>query len=323
MREAAFIKSNREKWQRIEAESNKTEIPAETIADNFVELTDDLSYARTFYPRSQTVRYLNKLAGYYFIGLYRYRQRAKGRFVRFWKEELPMIMYKSRKYMLYSFIALIAGVLLGAFSQSQDSTFANLILGSEYVNMTEDNINKGDPMGVYKKMDQEVMYYVISTNNIKVAFIAFIMGILFSVGTVYVMFTNGVMIGVFQYFFFKKGLLWTSASAIWLHGTLEISAIVIAGGAGILLGNSIMFPGSYKRTVSVQRAVKNALKIVVGLVPVFVVAAFIESYITRMTEMPDAIKIAIIAVSAFFIIWYFFYYPHKLNKKINGTSGEN
>lgn len=323
MREAAFVKSNREKWLRIEAQSGNKDIPAETLADDFIELTDDLSYARTFYPRSQTVRYLNKLTGYYFIGIYRYRQHAKGRFARFWKEELPLVMYKYRKYMLYSFISLFLGILLGAFSQSQDPDFANLILGPSYVNMTLNNIDKGDPMAVYKSMDQGIMYMIISTNNIKVAFIAFIFGILFSVGTVWVIFSNGVMIGVFQYFFYSRGLFWTSASAIWLHGTLEISAIVIAGGAGIALGNSIMFPGSYPRLLSLQKAAFNALKIAVGLIPVFIVAAIIESYVTRLTEMPDVLKITIISLSGIFIVWYFFYYPYKLTKKTNGKSRKN
>lgn len=317
MREAAFIKSNREKWQRIEGETDYKEIPADTLADNFIELTDDLSYARTFYPKSQTIKYLNYLTGRYFIDLYRYRKPEKGRFLKFWKVELPLIMYKYRKQMLYSFLALFIGVIIGAFSQSQDSDFANLILGPSYVNMTLENIENGDPMGVYKSMDEAPMFFFISTNNIKVAFIAFIYGIFLSVGTYFIMFSNGVMLGTFQYFFFERDLFWTSASSIWLHGTLEISAIVIAGGAGIILGNSILFPKSYKRTVSLQRAAFDALKIVVGLVPVFAVAAFIESFWTRLTDAPIAFNISIIGISAFIILWYFFYYPYSLNKKLS------
>ena len=106
--------------------------------------------------------------------------------------------------------------------------------------------------------------------------------------------------------------------SIWLHGTLEISAIIIAGGAGMILGNSILFPGTYKRVYSVQKAAKDAVKVVIGLIPVFIVAAFIESYLTRLTEMPVYFNLIIIGLSALFIIWYFFYYPYYLNKKRNG-----
>lgn len=323
MREAAFIKNNRKKWQRIEHETRDKNLPAEILADNFVELTDDLSYARTFYPHSQTVRFLNRLTGNYFIDIYKYRRHDKGRFFRFWKEELPLIMYKYRKYMFYSFLAFILGVLLGIFSQSQDPNFASFFLSPSYVNMTLENIENDDPMAVYKDPNKGLMFFGIATNNIQVAFYAFIFGILLSVGSVFYMFYNGIMVGVFQYFFYEKGLLWTSSTAIWLHGTLEISVIIIAGGAGIALGNSILFPGSYKRTTSVISAAKNSLKIAVGLIPIFIVAAFIESYITRLTEMPDVFKLTIIGLSAVFIIWYFIYYPYLQNKKINGQSREN
>jgi uncharacterized membrane protein SpoIIM required for sporulation len=186
--------------------------------------------------------------------------------------------------------------------------------------MTLENIENGDPMAVYKDDAKGWMFFGIGTNNIRVAFYAFILGILCSVGTVYIMFSNGVMLGVFQYFFYQYGLLGESASIIWLHGTLEISAIIIAGGAGMVLGNSILFPGTYKRIDAVQKAVKDAVKIVVGLIPVFVVAAFIESYITRLTDMPVYLKLTIIGLSALFIIWYFIYYPYLINKKTNGDT---
>lgn len=323
MREAAFIKENRDKWQKIDNETKGTAIPAETLANNFIELTDDLSYARTFYPKSQTVRYLNQLAGRYFINIYQYRKRDKGRFFRFWKEELPLIMYKYRKCMLYSFLFMFAGVLLGVFSLQQESQFANLILGPSYVNMTIENIEKGGPMAVYKDDAKLSMFYGIGTNNIRVAFIAFIFGIFFSAGTVWILFSNGVMLGVFQYLFYTKGLLFTSAITIWLHGTLEISAIIIAGGAGLILGNSLLFPGSYKRSYLLVKSAKDALKIVVGLIPVFVVAAFIESYLTRLTEMPVYFNLTIIGLSALFIIWYFIYYPYLVNKRKNERTREN
>lgn len=318
MREAAFVKQNREKWQQIDNHTRRNNIPAETLADNFIELTDDLSYARTFYPKSQTVRYLNQLTGRYFINIYKYRKKNKGRFLRFWKEELPLVMYEYRKNMLCSFLFMFAGVLLGIFSLQQESSFANLILGPSYVNMTLENIENGDPMAVYKDSHKEAMFFGIATNNIRVAFLAFIFGIIFSVGSVYILFSNGVMLGVFQYFFYTKGLLGTSAITIWLHGTLEISAIIIAGGAGLILGNSLLFPGSYRRTTALQKAVKDALKVVVGLIPIFIAAALIESYLTRLTEMPLYFNLTIISLSALFIIWYFIYYPYRVNKRKNG-----
>lgn len=317
MREAAFIKANREKWQEIDNQTQNKDLSAESLADNFIELTDDLSYARTFYPKSQTVRYLNQLTGRYFINIYKYRKREKGRFVKFWKIELPLIMYKYRKYMLFSFIFFMSSVLLGVFSQWQDPEFANLILGPGYVNMTIENIEKGDPMAVYKQTDEAPMLFFISTNNIKVDFLTFIFGIFGSVGTLFILLQNGIMVGVFQYFFIERGLLVESAMTIWLHGTLEMSGMIIAAGAGIVLGNSLLFPGSYKRLDSLMRGAKDALKIIIGLLPVTMVAAIIESYLTRYTEMSNYINLTIIVISGIFVLWYFFYYPYRLHKKLN------
>lgn len=314
MKEALFIKQNKEKWERISEES-KSKISAEELADNYIELTDDLSYARTFYPGSPTERYLNQLAARYFGHLYKHRRKEKGRFLNFWKYELPEVMYRYRRDMTLSLVIFVVAMFLGAFSMSQDSTFANLILGDGYVDMTLQNINEGDPMAVYKDPHSWNMFAYISTNNIKVAFMAFIYGIFLSVGTAYILFSNGVMLGTFQYFFFEKGLLGTSMASVWLHGTLEISAIIIAGGAGLMLGNSILFPGTYSRKESLTRGVKDALKVVVGLIPVFIVAGFIESYLTRLTDMHIIFNLIIIGLSAFFIIYYFAYYPYKLKKK--------
>jgi len=323
MREAAFIKQNKEKWNEIETQGYSNP-DADDLADNFIELTDDLSYARTFYPNSQTEKYLNRLTSKYFIGIYKYRKGESGRFFRFWKEELPEVMYRQRKNMLYSFLFFMLGIVIGVFSASQDDSFVRLILGDSYVNMTLQNIDKGDPMAVYKSSDSAPMFFGIATNNIRVAFLAFIFGIIFSVGAVYILFGNGVMLGAFQYFFYQKGLLGTSMLSIWLHGTLEISAIVIAGGAGLVLGNALLFPGTYSRAYSLRKAAKEALTIVIGLVPVFVVAAFIESYWTRLTDMPAVFNLTIIILSAAFIIGYFFWYPYYLNnmknKKYNKTN---
>ena len=82
------------------------------------------------------------------------------------------------------------------------------------------------------------------------------------------------MLGSFQYFFFSKGLGFQSVLVIWIHGTLEISAIVLAGAAGLILGNSFLFPKTYTRMASIQKGAKDGLKIVIGLIPIFIVAAF-------------------------------------------------
>lgn len=316
MKEITFLKQNAEKWQQFESLlSRKTGSDPDRLADLFVQLIDDLSYARTNYPKSKTTQYLNSLASKAHQEIYKNKKENKKRILTFWKYELPMTFKRSHKQLLYSFIIFITAVLIGVISAAYDDDFVRLILGNSYVNQTLENIDKGDPMAIYKSATPTNMFFAITINNIYVSFLCFILGVFFSVGTGYALFTNGVMLGSFQYFFYQKGLLMQSMLVIWIHGTLEISAIVIAGAAGLTMGNSILFPGTYSRLQSFTMGARQGIKIVIGLVPIFITAGFLESFVTRHTEMPVALSLLIILVSLTFIIGYFVVYPIVLNKK--------
>ncbi len=322
MREAAFVKQNEKRWEQFESLLRQPDrADPDTLADYFVRLTDDLAYAQTHYPQSNTARYLNNLAAQVHQAIYRNKKEDRGRVGRFWKVELPQLYYDARRPMLYAFLIFVLSMGIGALSTAHDDTFARLILSDSYINMTLDNIERGDPMGVYKDMGQSDMFFAITFNNVRVSFLAFVLGLLASVGTGFMLFYNGVMVGAFQYFFYQKGLLLTSFLTIWVHGTLEISAIVLAGAAGIVMGNSLLFPGTYPRGESFRRGARRGLKMVIGLVPIFIAAGFLEAFVTRLTEWPTVAKLAIIGSSACFIIYYFIIYPAQLNNY--GTHSED
>ena len=312
MRESLFVKRNTDKWKAIE--QNPSRNPDE-LTERFVELTDDLSYARTFYPDSNVTRYLNGLAAQMHRGLMQNRRDDRSRFVTFWKYELPLLFRESHKLLAVSAGVFLIACVLGWVSAAHDNTFVRLILGDQYVNMTLENIKKGDPLGVYDSSDQATMFVQITLNNIYVAFRTFIFGLFASFGSIAMLFYNGVILGAFQYFFYERGLLLDAVLKIWIHGTLEISAIVIAGCAGLTLGNSLLFPGTFSRVDSFKRGIKQGLKIAIGLVPIFVVAGFLESFVTRLT-LPPVVSGSIILVSAAFIIWYFVLYPITLNRRM-------
>ncbi len=316
MKEITFLKQNADKWQQFEnLISTKANSDPDLMADLFIQLTDDLSYSKTHYPKAKTTQYLNSLAARVPQEIYKNKKEKKSRIITFWKYELPFIFKNSHKQLLYAFLIFFIAVLVGAVSSAYDDSFVRLIMGDTYVNMTLENIDKGDPMAVYKKMNEVDMFLGITVNNIYVSFLCFAFGIFFSLGTGYLLFTNGIMLGAFQYFFYTKGLLVESVLVIWIHGTLEISAIIIAGCAGLTLGNSFLFPGTYSRATSFVRGAKQGVKIAVGLVPIFIAAGFLESFVTRHTQMPMWLSLTIIIGSLTFIIWYFIIYPIRLNNK--------
>jgi uncharacterized membrane protein SpoIIM required for sporulation len=315
MREASFLSQNEEKWRKVEDVLNKnSNLSPDQSAELFTELSDDLSYARTNYPQSITTRYLNALAAGIFQKLNMGRKEKLARFTSFWRYEVPLAVGRHHKEMLFVLLFFIVTIAIGVVSTHYDETFPRVVLGDQYVDMTIENIENGDPMAVYKNSDSNAMFLGITFNNIKVASYTFTAGILLSLGSLYFLFVNGIMLGTFQYFFVTKGLFIDSFLAIWIHGTLEISAIVIAGAAGVVLGNSLLFPGTYPRLYSVIKGAKEALKIFIGIVPIIILAGFLESFVTRLTDMPNIIRGGIIFSSLAFIIWYFVIYPIKLKK---------
>ena len=316
MKEASFIRSNIEKWRKTEAMvSDPLLSTPDELAEAYTELTADLAFAQTHYRRSRITLYLNDLASALHNTIYKNKKEKWTRIFTYWTHEVPLTMYDARKELLASFLVFAIFAFVGVLSQLNDPDFSRLILGDYYVDMTLENIKNGTPMAVYNGGSETPMFLQITLNNVMVSFMAFVAGIMARVDTGYILMQNAIMLGAFQTFFFSQGLLVESALAIWLHGTLEISAIIISGAAGFALGRGWLFPGKYKRGVAFRQGARRGLKIIVGTVPVFITAGFIEGFVTRHTEIPDAIRAGIIICSLLFVIFYFVVWPQILAKR--------
>lgn len=323
MKEARFIALNKERWKKIEQRQG---LDVEFLATNFSELSDDLSYARTFYPGSDTEHYLNRLIAVYQENINTGKPEKKSSLLSFWVKDFPCLLAQEHRTMWFALLFFMLAVGIGVFSAAHESSFVRLILGDYYVDTTLNNIAKGTPMGVYNNMDDLEMFLSITVNNIRVSFLAFAFGLLFSAGTLWVLFSNGLMLGAFQYFFYDHGLLLHSALSIWAHGTFEITSIIIAGGAGLVMGNSFLFPGTYTRLHSFRTGALRGIKIVVGLVPFFIIAGWIESFITRYADAYPfvggvAVVISLVGVIAYFIVYPYIIYRNTLIK--NNKDVEN
>jgi uncharacterized membrane protein SpoIIM required for sporulation len=325
MKEISFINSNKQRWSAFDDQiTRKRELAPDDLASNYILLTDDLSYARTFYPQSGVVTYLNSLSSRAHSLIYRNKKEKSNRLVNFWLTELPLSIYLARKDFMWSLIIFLGAFLLGWISAMAESDLLRVIIGDDYVNMTLDNISKGDPMGVYGMTNPLEMFFYIAFNNIRVSFIAFLFGVLTPLGTALILFRNGMMLGAFLAFFFQHTLGLVSLVTVMLHGTIELSAIVLAGGAGILMGRSLMFPGTYPRKHLFVKGAVRGTKIIMGLIPFFILAAVIESYITRhYSQMSMLVQLLIIGLSTALIVGYFIIYPkyiylRTLNQSKNG-----
>mgnify|MGYP001953153751 CR=1 FL=1 len=124
------------------------------------------------------------------------------------------------------------------------------------------------------------------------------------------------MLGSFQYFFYEKNVFWESVRGIWIHGSMEIFAIVIECAAGLILGASILFPGTHSRYTSFKQGAKTGIKILVSTFPFTFSAGFLEGFVTRYSNiMPNWLSVGIILTTLGLISYYYLIYPFIVHKK--------
>lgn len=297
---------------------------ADEMAREFTQLVDDLAYAKTFYPNSRVTQYINTLASRIYMSIYQNRKERSNKLVTFFKYDVPFTVGKHHQVMLFALIVFILFFSVGFFSSLQDETFIRQVLGDTYVDMTEKNIEEGNPFNVYADSNPFSMWIRIMINNIMVSFSYFFRGILFGIPSITSLAKESIRIGAFEHMFYAKGLGGQAVVTVLLHGLLELTAIILTCGAGVVMGKSYLFAGTQKRIDSLKQGARDGVKIVVGLVPIFIVAAFIEGFITRYYKMPLFMSLSILAVCGVFIIWYFIFYPIHLKRRasLGASTGE-
>lgn len=316
MKETKFIEQNKDKWSRFEKAYASSQKDPEELTKLYLDITEDLGYAQTFYNRRTVRVYLNQLAQKVFSGVHKQGGESWRKILEVISISIPLEVYRSRKTILFAFISFLIYAAIGVVTTYFNPDFPRIVMGDMYVDMTIENIAKGNPLAVYESQSQLSMFIYITTNNLKVALLTFFAGFFATVGTHLLLFSNGVMLGAFQFFFQTKGLLITSFLGIWIHGAFEISAIVLAGGAGITAGNGWLFPKSYTRLQSLKISTMRGLKIMLSLLPFIVIAGILESYVTRHYQLlPEWSKWSIILFSFALITFYYIIYPFIVARK--------
>ena len=322
MREALFIKRNAEKWQ--EYQEQPTNDPDEQ-AERFITLLDDLSYSKTFYPQSKATRWINSIAALTYQKIYQNKKEKYSRLGSFWRTELPLVMYKHRKVLYFTFGVFLLFVILAVWSSINDNKFIAGFLGQDYVDRTEEGIRNGDPFGYYRDEDKFSMFTSLVFHNVLVAFISFVGGISFGLVTTWHLFQNSLMLGTFQYMHFAKGIGWESILVIWIHGVIEIPSFILASMSGYIVAKGLLFKGTYTWKTSFMNSMKDAIKVIIALVPMFFIAGFFESHVTYLSSnnfdttqnysLPVWASFIILLMGISFMVWYFVIYPIKVGKK--------
>lgn len=319
LREALFIKKNKDRW--LKNQQLPSSDPDEMAAD-FTQLVDDLAYAKTFYPSGKVTHFINSQASRIYLDIYKNRKEESNRLVTFWKYDLPLTIRKHHRVVLFSFIFFLIFFAIGFFVSAKDESIPRSIFGDRYVDHTLDNIENGNPFGIYEHGNPVLSWLMLMIHNIRVSMLMFVSGIFCGVPSLYMEAQNAVMLGTFDQFFSSKGLGIDFWLVVFVHGTLEITALIIAAAAGLILGKSFLFPGTKRRIDAFKEGAKDGVKIMIGLIPVFGLAAFFEGFITRLYNDISILTTAVFALSVLFVIWYFIIYPIRLGRRLSEQLNE-
>ena len=320
MRESTFIFRNKDRWESVEAGEEKS---SDELANDFVELVNDLSYSKTNYPNSKLTEYLNLLSGRLYKRIFLGFKQKNNPVADFWKKDFPLLLGHRRAVLWFATGLFLTFCVLGYICSFIEEDFVRGILGDDYVNMTTQNISEGKPFGVYESDSPLLMFMRILTNNLIVGLLVFSSGILIGLGSVYYTFTNGVMIGAFFSLFILQGLGLDAIFIIMLHGTFELMGLILECTAGLILGLSFLFPKTLSRKQAFLTGLSESARIYIGAVPFTVMAAIIESFVTylgrggiRGSNPALLIPLGLVFIASWVVvIWYFYMYPSTLRKQ--------
>jgi uncharacterized membrane protein SpoIIM required for sporulation len=287
MNSKQFIQQHRSDWKELEEliasmPRRKSKIKGKAI-DRFSRLyqkaAQNLSYSQTYYPQEDVTSYLNELVSKSHNLLYRDQISSWKQIRHFFSVTFIGLFLQQWKMILFAMLLFIIGAVGSFFSVAGDPLHIYSVLPE---NMAQgfDPERLGENEG---NVDAPMMSATIMTNNIQVALLAFAGGITFGLLTVYLLIYNGIIIGAIAALFWHYGKSYEFWAYIVPHGMIELTAIFIAGGAGLLMGYKLFAPGRYSRGYQLKQQAKRSVLLLLGTIPLFVIAGIIEGFITPST----------------------------------------
>ena len=236
----------------------------------------DLATVREDVTSNQLAFYLNQLLGRAHNLIYMgHKQKISG-LVRFYTQTYPQVFRETFRQTLLAFLIFaVTGVASWAVT-IHDPAFAHRLLGPQMMDIIEKREMWTQPIVTIKPLAASS----IMTNNLSVSFTTFALGITAGIGTIWMMVVNGMLIGVIGAATWQAGMALQLWSFVAPHGVLELPAIFIAGGAGLEIARGMLFPGLLPRRESLARAGGRAARLVLGIVPMLIVAGIIEGFVS-------------------------------------------
>jgi uncharacterized membrane protein SpoIIM required for sporulation len=296
-----FIRKNRAAWQEAErllerAEAGGLEKLEEKevrrLGDLYRALSGHLLMARTRFLDAETQDYLNDLVARGYAAIYQGRRQRLKTAWRFLSADFPRLFRARAGGVLASLSIFVAGALAGGWAGVADPDSVRFIVPPPYSTVSPDEYlkKKGSLSGAGESV---LMMGHITTNNLRVAVFAFALGITFGVGTVAILFFNGLFMGSFSSIFIRAGRSYELFGLLAPHGLIEVLAILVAGAAGLALAKAVLVPGDRSRALALREDGVEALKLLLGTVPILLGAMVIESTLSKFQSVGPLPKYAL------------------------------
>ena len=300
MNRERFIRQRRADWKLFEQlmgrlRATKTaRWKSQDIADLsrlYRSICYDLSLVQSREWGARLERYLNDLVAQGHNCLYRSPPRSINAVGKFLGVGFPQLLRYHKGAFLIAMALFVIPFLVSAWVGCVRPDLAELVAGRESLDAATRNF--GSEM--YTEFDEEyagqrsMMAGFYIRNNVGIAFQAFALGIFCGIGTSYVLLSNGISIGMVTGFIFAQGgqTATNFFSFVITHGAFELTAIVVAGAAGLVLGQGVLYPGNRTRLASLQHHGKQSLLLVLGAGAMLLVAAMIEAFFSPMPINPQ------------------------------------
>ncbi|MGH2458978.1 MAG: stage II sporulation protein M [Chloroflexota bacterium] len=292
-----FVDERRERWERLEWLASQaraghrrlSSADLEELGRLYRQVTSDLAIARRDYPRDRVTDYLSQLVGRVHPVVYRQKPGDWASVGQFFTRRFPGLFRDSAPYTLLAFGLFIVPFLLAFVATEIDPLAGKVILPASPL---VDQIERGQSWLDVPGSERSLMASFIMTNNLQVAFFAFAGGLLFGLGSVYVLVDNGLTIGAISGLAATHGLGGALASFVIVHGEIELTVVFTAGGAGLRIGHALLAPGLRSRGTALSQAARQAIRLLFGCVPLLVVAGLLEGFLSP-SSLPPVAKIAV------------------------------
>ncbi|WP_413375319.1 stage II sporulation protein M [Alkalihalobacillus sp. 1P02AB] len=279
-----FVKKHRDDWKKLEQligtmQKNKRKLSANDIEQFqllYQKSAQNLSYSQTYYASADVTFYLNGLVSKAHNLLYKDQVSSWKQIQYFFTTKFVRLLTEQWHMVFIAMFLFFLGGLGGFAVVATDSLYIYSILPADVAQAV-----RPEQLGAgHDQVDSALMSTTILTNNIQVAFLAFAGGVTFGLLTAYILIYNGILVGALAGLFWHYNMTYEFWAYIVPHGIIELVAIFIAGGAGLLMGYKLFVPGPYSRVYQLKEQGKRSVQLLLGTIPLFVIAGFIEGYIT-------------------------------------------